>query len=91
MPRRTTINVSLTPEWEEFINQRLASGRYQTASEVVRDGLRLLERQEADRATALDEVRQKIQAGLDQARRGESIDGPRAFKLLKDMLKSLKA
>lgn len=44
--QRTSLNVSLTPELERFITDRVASGRYQTASEVVRAGLRLLERTE---------------------------------------------
>jgi len=43
---RTTLNVSLTRELEQFVQDRIASGRYQTASEVVREGLRLLELQE---------------------------------------------
>ncbi|MEN3228299.1 type II toxin-antitoxin system ParD family antitoxin [Methylorubrum rhodesianum] len=43
-----TLNVSLTPELSQFIAVRVASGRYQSASEVVRAGLRLLERDEAD-------------------------------------------
>jgi antitoxin ParD1/3/4 len=41
--QRTSLNVSLTPELERFISARVASGRYQTASEVVRAALRLLE------------------------------------------------
>jgi Arc/MetJ-type ribon-helix-helix transcriptional regulator len=40
---RTSLNVSLTPALEQFIDQCVASGRCQTASEVVRAGLRLLE------------------------------------------------
>ncbi len=42
MPLRTTKNVSLTPELGAYIDQAVASGQYQTASEVVRAGLRLL-------------------------------------------------
>ena len=44
--QRTSLKVSLTPELERFITARAASGRYQTASEVVRAGLRPLERSE---------------------------------------------
>jgi antitoxin ParD1/3/4 len=43
MPIRVSLNVSLTPELEHFVESRVASGRYQTASEVIREGLRLLE------------------------------------------------
>jgi antitoxin ParD1/3/4 len=73
------MNVSLTPELEAFIDARVASGRYQTASEVVRAGLRLLEADEQERAAALAEVRQKIAVGLEQARRGELLDGEAVF------------
>jgi len=48
--QRTSLNVSLTPELERFIAARVASGRYQTASEVVRAALRLLEQSEAREA-----------------------------------------
>ena len=44
--QRSSLNVSLTPELERFITDRVASGRYQTASEVVRAALRLLEQSE---------------------------------------------
>ena len=47
MPTRKTMNISVTPELERFVASRVASGRYQSASEVVRAGLRLLERHEA--------------------------------------------
>ncbi len=46
MANRTTRNISLTPELGAYIDQAVASGRYQTASEVVRAGLRLLKEQE---------------------------------------------
>ena len=47
MPPKPSLNVSLTPHLEQFIAVSVASGRYQTASEVVRAALRLLERLEA--------------------------------------------
>lgn len=49
MPPRKTRNVSLTPELEAFIENRVLIGRYRSASEVVRAGLRLLEDAEGSR------------------------------------------
>lgn len=58
------MNVSLTRQLEKLVNQKVKTGRYQTASEVVRDALRVLE--ERDQATALhlSELRKDIQKGL---------------------------
>lgn len=50
MPIRKTRNVSLTPELEVFIDERVMIGRYRSASEVVRAGLRLLEDAEGPRS-----------------------------------------
>ncbi|MFL6235698.1 MAG: type II toxin-antitoxin system ParD family antitoxin [Thermoanaerobaculia bacterium] len=81
-----TLNVSLTPELEKFVESRVASGRYQSASEVVRDGLRLLEEREVSRQAALEEVRRKIAIGLEQAERGELFDGEEVFREILEKL-----
>ncbi|MBI4605565.1 MAG: type II toxin-antitoxin system ParD family antitoxin [Planctomycetes bacterium] len=73
------MNVSLTPELERFISAKISSGRYGTASEVVREGLRLLETRERLRESRLGDVRKKIRVGLDQAKRGELLDGEAVF------------
>jgi antitoxin ParD1/3/4 len=49
MPLPTTMNVSLTPELAAFVQGRVATGRYRSASEVVRAALRLLEEAERGR------------------------------------------
>ena len=73
------MNVSLTPELEKLVASKVASGRYQSASEVVREGLRLLDDHDRLRELHLDEVRKKIQTGLDQLDRGEGIPGDAAY------------
>lgn len=45
MAIRVSKNISLTPELEAFVDSQVASGQYQTASEVIRAGLRLLQAQ----------------------------------------------
>jgi antitoxin ParD1/3/4 len=82
MATRTTLNVSLTPDLEKFVSLKVASGRYQTASEVVRQGLRLLQDQEMTRQAQLDRLRSQINLGLDQANRGELLDGEAVFEEL---------
>jgi antitoxin ParD1/3/4 len=70
--RRTkTMNVSLTPELEQYVSKKVESGLYQTASEVIREGLRLLREKEELHQRKLEELRHEIQIGIDQADRGE--------------------
>lgn len=83
MPPRKTLNISLTPMLQKFVEKKVASGRYQTASEVVRDGLRLLEERERSMGNDLEAVRRKIATGLRQAKAGELIDGEAAFAELR--------
>ena len=51
--------------FEQFIKTQLESGRYSSASEVVRDALRLMEEREQLRQVQLEQLRQQIQAGID--------------------------
>ena len=66
-----TRNVVLTDTQSALVDRLVASGRYQNASEALRAGLRLLEREEAE----LGELRDRLRAGLEQARRGDLADG----------------
>ena len=65
------MNISLTPELEQFVNQKVESGKYQTASEVIRDGLRLLLEREELHQKKLDELRREIAIGIEQADQGK--------------------
>lgn len=83
---RTTVNVSITPELDSFLQSRVKSGRYQTTSEVVREALRLLERQEQEREETLKQLKAKLDRGAGQAERGEVIDGDEVFDELREMI-----
>lgn len=83
---RTTVNISITPELDAFLQSRVQSGRYQTTSEVVREALRLLERQEQERDEALLQLKAKLQRGADEADRGELLDGDQVFNELREMI-----
>jgi antitoxin ParD1/3/4 len=69
-----TMNVSLSDEFVSFVNGEVASGEYATASEVVRDALRLLRREKAGRDEKLAILRREIAIGLEDARAGRISD-----------------
>ena len=60
-----SMNVSLTSSLETLVKRLVKSGRYSSASEVVRDGLRLIEEREQLRQLKLDELRRLIRKGRD--------------------------
>ena len=59
------MNVSLTPELEKIVAERVTSGRYASASEVIREALRLLEERDQ-----LNQLRQEVRLGLEQLDQG---------------------
>lgn len=65
------MNVSLTDELGEFVKARVSTGRYGSASEVVREALRLMERHEQTQAAKLKALQRDYQAGLDSGDAGE--------------------
>ena len=60
------MNVTLTPELEQIVSQKVASGLYNPAHEVIREALRLLEHQDELLGTRLEELRNEINIGLAQ-------------------------
>ncbi len=69
------MNVSLTPELERLIHLKVETGRYTSASEVVREALRLMESRDQSQALLNDQIRAKIAAGLASLRTGQGADG----------------
>ncbi len=66
------MNVSLTPKLTHLVEKKVKSGMYHTASEVVREGLRLLQEEDERKQNRVRELRREISLGLDQANRGAS-------------------
>jgi antitoxin ParD1/3/4 len=114
MPAKNGRNVALTDEQNALIQRLVKSGRYASASEVVRDGLRLLQRDEEARLLdkwlvegltpeeeasipadvlnrARETIRAKVREGLDEARRGEFVDGEEFFARWKTRLEAAAA
>jgi antitoxin ParD1/3/4 len=67
------MNVSLTPELEQLVTEKVESGRYTSASEVIREALRLLEEHDQLKQQRLAQVREKIDRGLQQLDAGQGI------------------
>ena len=63
-------SLTLGPHWEKFVKREIASGRYASASEVVRAALRELE----ERSKRLEALRSHLDEGAKQAKRGEFVE-----------------
>ena len=68
------MNVSLTPELENLVNEKVKSGLYNSASEVIRESLRLLQEQDMLKQIRRDELRREIMLGVEQIRNGEFVE-----------------
>ena len=69
MPRNTSVTIG--NHFSDFIDSKIQSGRFESTSEAIRAGLRLLEQQE----TQLDLLRKKLSVGESQLNNGEGLDG----------------
>lgn len=83
------MNVSLTPELERIVNQKVECGMYNSASEVVREGLRLLQKRDEMHETKLNALRAEIQKGVDDLEAGRFRDGGEAMTEIKNRLLKL--
>ena len=80
------MNISLTPELEAMIADKVASGHYNSSSEVVREGLRLLVEKDALRQEQIKLLNEKIQVGLDQMEAGLGSPGEEVFRRLREKM-----
>ena len=81
------MNISITPELEKFVEQEVKTGLYQSASEVIRAGLRRLkedkERKPRFMVSSKAELEEKLLEGIEQLDRGEGIPAEQVFAELK--------
>ena len=73
------MNVHLTPELERLVESKVTSGRYNSATDVVREALRLLEHRDEIFSHRKDEIREQIEEGWQSAKHGEVVDGDAVF------------
>lgn len=84
------MNVSLTPELENIVELKVKGGQYNSASEVVREGLRLLQQRDEMRELKLEALRKDIQKGIDDLEAGRFRDGDEVMAGVKERLLLLK-
>ncbi len=85
------MNVSLTPELEKFVTKEVDSGLYQTASEVVRAGLRRLKEERETRVArlpaSLDELETQLLQAVNSLDAGRGVNGETVFRRLRKRIK----
>jgi antitoxin ParD1/3/4 len=77
------MNVNLGPVFDQFVTELVGTGLYQSQSEVVREGLRLLKEREQMKQLRIAELRREIGLGAEQADRGELRPGAAVFQRLR--------
>lgn len=80
------MNVSLGEKWEKFVASKVKSGNHQTASEVLRDGLRLMEKEDLLKkisVNSLPELEAKLMEAAASLDAGKGIEGELAFDRLR--------
>lgn len=75
MSARNAKSIALTPQWVRWVDELVASGEYQSASEVVRDGLRALRDDRQRREAELAEIQARLRLALEEADAGEFAEG----------------
>ena len=91
MANREAKTVSFTPAQASFVTTCVKSGRYQSASEVVREAIRLLEHRQALQQAELESARKLIQVGTEQLDRGQTVDSETFFREWDEELDGLEA
>ncbi|MCT7950735.1 type II toxin-antitoxin system ParD family antitoxin [Ancylothrix sp. C2] len=81
------MDITFKSEEEQLIQEKLKSGKYATAYEVIVEALRLLEERDKQYEKWVEETREKVAVGIAQLDRGEGIDGEVVISRLREKLK----
>jgi antitoxin ParD1/3/4 len=78
------MQLNLSPELAQFIDDQVAAGVYLTPNEVIGDAIRLLRHHEQERSALVAELRRRVDIGIAQLDRGESIPADEVFRKLRE-------
>lgn len=84
------MNISLTPELENFVQNKVNSGLYTSASEVIRESLRLMHTYDDLQKQRIQQLNEAIDIGLDQLKKGQKINAKEAYQRLKKKITTIK-
>ncbi|GAB4224134.1 MAG: hypothetical protein Tsb005_20780 [Gammaproteobacteria bacterium] len=82
------MNISLTQELEQYVQSKVASGLYTSASEVIRESLRLMHRYENSEVAPISTMNDAINTGLTQLQKGQKVRADMAYTKLKQKITS---
>jgi antitoxin ParD1/3/4 len=77
------MNIALKPEYEQFVQAQIKSGRFTSIDEVIGHAFQLLENEQEYDPLWLEDTKQKIAIGLAQIENGQVLDGPSVIARLK--------
>lgn len=83
------MNISLTPELEAYVQDKVSSGFYTSASEVVRESLRLMHTYDDLQKQRIDQLNSAVEEGLLQLKRGEKTSAQESYQRLKKKITKL--
>jgi antitoxin ParD1/3/4 len=78
------MNINLTAELQQLVTDKVSSGKYNSATQVIGEALRLLEERDQIQEKRLAELKAKIQEGIEQLDRGEGINAEDVFSELEE-------
>ncbi|MBI4124954.1 MAG: type II toxin-antitoxin system ParD family antitoxin [Deltaproteobacteria bacterium] len=81
------MNVSLSPQLEKWIQKKLETGMYNSASEVIREAIRLMDERDRLQQMKLQELRKDIETGIQEAEQGKLEEGKKVFEKIRSRKK----